>query len=197
MIEATRMRSGNAFLIPAIFGSHQSSLLSEISSQFQEECSAEPGRFCIDMRRTRPSSEEFGLRPGYVGDRVHADRLGDDAAPARLERAHDVANPTRLAGRMRAKGIRETKSREGDRKIGAHGTLSFPKCESYTQAGRPLNERLDMRSTLTRLFPIILLPSCCRRRSRASATSSCRSAARRARSTRSPTSPASKWATRR
>src|ERR1700704_2502347 len=29
-------------------GTHQSSVLSEISSQFQEECSAVPGRFCID-----------------------------------------------------------------------------------------------------------------------------------------------------
>src|SRR5215203_5908191 len=34
----------------AIFGSHQSMVLSEISSQFHDECSALPGLFCIDMR---------------------------------------------------------------------------------------------------------------------------------------------------
>src|SRR5688500_14655455 len=48
MIEATRMRPGCAFLIRAIRGTHQSSVLSEISSQFHDECSAVPGRFCID-----------------------------------------------------------------------------------------------------------------------------------------------------
>ena len=39
MIEAIRARSGKAFLMRASRGSHQSSGLSEISSQFQEECS--------------------------------------------------------------------------------------------------------------------------------------------------------------
>ena len=47
MIDATRMRSGCACLIRASRGSHQSSGLSEMSSQFQDECSADPGRFCI------------------------------------------------------------------------------------------------------------------------------------------------------
>ena len=32
----------------AMRGTHQSSVLSEISSQFHDECSAVPGRFCID-----------------------------------------------------------------------------------------------------------------------------------------------------
>src|SRR6185436_347970 len=48
MIDATRMRSGNAFLILPMRGTHQSRVLSEISSQFQDECSEVPGRFCID-----------------------------------------------------------------------------------------------------------------------------------------------------
>src|SRR4051812_21464436 len=48
IIEATRMRAGYAFLIRAIRGTHQSRVLSEMSSQFQEECSAVPGRFCIE-----------------------------------------------------------------------------------------------------------------------------------------------------
>src|SRR5687768_168539 len=47
MIDATRIRSGYCFLMPAIFGIHQSSGLSEINSQFHEECSAEPARFCM------------------------------------------------------------------------------------------------------------------------------------------------------
>src|SRR6185503_19935575 len=48
MIDATRIRDGCAFLIRLMRGPHQSSVLSEISSQFHEECSAVPGRFCID-----------------------------------------------------------------------------------------------------------------------------------------------------
>src|SRR5687768_10995603 len=50
MIEATRMRDGCACLMRAIRGTHQSSALSEMSSQFHDECSAVPGRFCIDSR---------------------------------------------------------------------------------------------------------------------------------------------------
>ena len=37
-------------MILEIRGSHQSIVLSEMSSQFQEECRAEPGRFCIETR---------------------------------------------------------------------------------------------------------------------------------------------------
>ena len=48
MIDATRMRSGWACLIRSMRGSHQSSGLSEISSQFHDEWSAVPGRFCIE-----------------------------------------------------------------------------------------------------------------------------------------------------
>src|SRR5688572_8083642 len=48
MIEATRIRCGCAALMRAIFGTHQSSGLSEISSQFQDECSAVPGLFFIE-----------------------------------------------------------------------------------------------------------------------------------------------------
>jgi hypothetical protein len=48
MIEATRMREGYAFLMRPSRGTHQSIVLSEISSQFQDEWRALPGRFCID-----------------------------------------------------------------------------------------------------------------------------------------------------
>src|SRR5581483_5583372 len=48
MIDATSMWSGNAFLIRPSRGTHQSSVLSEISSQFHDECSAVFGRFFID-----------------------------------------------------------------------------------------------------------------------------------------------------
>src|SRR4051794_39527285 len=50
MIEATSARRGNACLMRARRGIHQSSVLSEISSQFQDECSAAPDRFFIDSR---------------------------------------------------------------------------------------------------------------------------------------------------
>src|SRR5438445_9192244 len=48
MIEATSACSGKAFLIRPRRGTHQSSVLSEMSSQFHDECSAVPGRFCIE-----------------------------------------------------------------------------------------------------------------------------------------------------
>ena len=50
MIDATRTLSGKAVLIRRSLGSHQSSGLSEISSQFHDEWSAVLGRFSIDMR---------------------------------------------------------------------------------------------------------------------------------------------------
>ena len=50
MIEATSTRFGNACLMRPRRGTHQSSVLSEMSSQFQDECSAVPGRFFIDSR---------------------------------------------------------------------------------------------------------------------------------------------------
>src|SRR5438445_12639418 len=48
MIEATSARSGNACLMRASRGTHQSSVLSEISSQFHDECNAAPGRLFLD-----------------------------------------------------------------------------------------------------------------------------------------------------
>src|SRR5580765_2960532 len=48
MIDATSTCSGNAFLIRPRRGTHQSSVLSEMSSQFHDEWSAAPGRFFID-----------------------------------------------------------------------------------------------------------------------------------------------------
>ena len=56
MIEATRIFSGCAFLMRARRPIHQSSGLSEMSSQFHEEWSAAPGFFFIEMwpgRRVR------------------------------------------------------------------------------------------------------------------------------------------------
>ena len=48
MIEAMRTRSGKASLMRRMRGTHQSSGLSEMSSQFHDECSAAPGRFFIE-----------------------------------------------------------------------------------------------------------------------------------------------------
>ncbi len=59
-------------------------------------------------------ARELGLGALHVDDRVHPDRLGDDAAPARLEGAQDVA--LRLGRRRRGQQERvgETDPREGD-----------------------------------------------------------------------------------
>src|SRR5947207_1301122 len=48
MIDAISIFAGWAFLIRPSRGTHQSSVLSEMSSQFHDEWSAVPGRFCID-----------------------------------------------------------------------------------------------------------------------------------------------------
>src|SRR6185295_4664478 len=48
MTDAISIFVGWAFLIRPRRGIHQSSALSEMSSQFQDEWSAAPGRFCID-----------------------------------------------------------------------------------------------------------------------------------------------------
>src|SRR5438094_1685856 len=48
MIDATRTCSGNARLMRPRRGTHQSSVLSEMSSQFHDECSAAPARFFIE-----------------------------------------------------------------------------------------------------------------------------------------------------
>ena len=50
MIEATSTRSGQCFLIDSSRGTHQSSGLSEISSQFHDAISVESGRLAIDSR---------------------------------------------------------------------------------------------------------------------------------------------------
>ena len=48
MTDAISILDGCAFLMRPSRGTHQSSVLSEISSQFHDECSAVPGRFCIE-----------------------------------------------------------------------------------------------------------------------------------------------------
>src|SRR5438128_2593372 len=48
MMDATRMCFGFAFLIRSMRGTHQSSVLSEMSSQFHDEWRAAPARFSID-----------------------------------------------------------------------------------------------------------------------------------------------------
>ena len=48
MIDAMRTLFGKASLTRRILGAHQSRVLSEISSQFHEECKAAPGRFFME-----------------------------------------------------------------------------------------------------------------------------------------------------
>src|SRR3982074_2090594 len=67
MIDATRMRSGNAFLMRPRRGTHQSSVLSEMSSQFHDECRADPGRFFMDRRAESASARrDFVFRPATL-----------------------------------------------------------------------------------------------------------------------------------
>src|SRR5688500_12542918 len=63
MIDAISARVGNADLIRRMRGAHQSSGLSEISSQFHDECSAAPGRFFID---TDASSGEVRMNLAFA-----------------------------------------------------------------------------------------------------------------------------------
>src|SRR5438445_2181449 len=70
MMDATSGRSGNAFLTRPSRGTHQSSVLSEMSSQFHDECSAEPGRFFIDRCAESASTRRnfvFGPRTLTTG----------------------------------------------------------------------------------------------------------------------------------
>src|SRR5688572_23099948 len=48
MIDAINTRLGNSDLMRRMRGTHQSSVLSEMSSQFHDECSAAPGRFFME-----------------------------------------------------------------------------------------------------------------------------------------------------
>ena len=124
MMEATSTRSGNAFLIRPMRGTHQSSVLSEISSQFHDECSAVPGRFFIERRGLSTSARRnFVLAPAHVDDRMEPDGLGHDAAPAGLEGAQDVGFRLRRRRRGEQERVLEPDSGEDDRKIRAHDAL--------------------------------------------------------------------------
>src|SRR5450759_2199587 len=64
MIDAIRTLFGNASLRRLIRGAHHSSVLSEISSQFHEECNAAPGRFFIDtFASSAPVRMNFAFAP--------------------------------------------------------------------------------------------------------------------------------------
>src|SRR4029453_15087478 len=52
--------------MPAIFGIHQSSGLSEISSQFHDECSAVSGFFCIDSWPSSGGGRNLVFGPGTL-----------------------------------------------------------------------------------------------------------------------------------
>src|SRR5204863_5557526 len=70
MLDAMCPRSGNAALMRPSRGTHQSSVLSEMSSQFHDECSAEPGRFFIDRCAESASARRnfvFGPRTLTTG----------------------------------------------------------------------------------------------------------------------------------
>jgi len=96
-----------------------------MSSQFHDEWSGallhrEPGGL---GRR----AQELRLRAVDVDHRVKADRLGHHAAPARVERAHDVA--LRLGRRRGRQEKRVLEAEAGERggQIGGHGNSPFGK----------------------------------------------------------------------
>src|ERR1035437_2942545 len=67
MIDATRMWFGYAFLIRPSRGTHQSSVLSQMSAQFHDESNAAPGRFFIERCGESTSARRtFVLAPATL-----------------------------------------------------------------------------------------------------------------------------------
>ena len=93
-------------------GSHQSSGLSEISSQFHDGVQRRVGALLIDRwYDVGVGAEELRLRARDVDDRVQADGLGDDAAPSGLERAQDIAVGFGRRRRRQQERVLETAAR--------------------------------------------------------------------------------------
>ena len=88
------------------------------------------------LARFRRGAQELGLRTGDVDHRVQADRLGDDAAPAGVEGAHDVG--VRFGGRRRREQKRVLEPQPGERNADrSHGAvLGKTACLSVTIIGR-------------------------------------------------------------
>ena len=108
-----------------IRGTHQSSGLSEMSSQFHDECSAVPGRFCIDKwPDVRSRAEELRFRSRDVHYRVKTDGLGDHATPSGVEGAHDVAVGLGRRRRRQQKRVLETQA--GKRRGEVCGAMAVP-----------------------------------------------------------------------
>ena len=107
----------------AIRGTHQSSGLSEMSSQFHEECSAAPGRFCIDkVPDSGFEQKELRLRSRDVYYRVKTYGLGDHATPSRIEGAHDVAVGLSWRRRCEQEGVLETQAGKRRGEFWTHGS---------------------------------------------------------------------------
>ena len=121
----------------AMRGTHQSSVLSEMSSQFHDEWSAVPGRFCIDRCGESASARRnFVFGPDDVDDRVQADGLGDDAAPAGVERAHDVRVRFGRRRRRQQERVLEAQAGERRREVGGHLAATLPPNRPFDQPKR-------------------------------------------------------------
>ena len=108
-----------------IRGSHQSSVLSEMSSQFHDECSAAPGPLLHrDVGVLGRGAHELGLRADDVDDGMEADRLRDHTTPAGVEGAEDVALGFGRRGGRQEEGILEPNPRELDGSIDRHEGLA-------------------------------------------------------------------------
>ncbi len=121
MIDAMSMRSGCAFLIRSRRGTHQSSVLSEMSSQFHDEWSAVSGRFCIDRRPSSVVRRNFVLGPAtfVTGWRpmVLVTTPPQPASNARMMLRVGLGRRRR----REQEGVGELQARERDAELRVHG----------------------------------------------------------------------------
>ena len=162
MIDATRMRSGCAFLMrrDARHPPVERLVGDQLPVPRRVQRRARP-LLHRQMRRVRRRAQELRLRTGDVDDRVQADRLGDDAAPAGVERPHDVA-----VGLGRRRGgeqerVLEPEPRERDGQLRSHDLSDADNYTSIVVAFVSSSPAPTARSkvTMSRWFwPIAVAP---------------------------------------
>src|SRR5688500_6243820 len=99
-------------------------------------------------------AHELRLRSIHVDDRVQSDRLADDSAPSRVERAHDVALRLRRWCRREHERILEVNSSEFDRGVYSHHFL--PECRYWFAIPWRPNRQL-IQLTPCSLFHLVVI----------------------------------------
>ena len=127
MIDATRIRSGIRLLDPR--DARHPPVERLVGDQLPVPRRVERRVRAASASRVaaRPAStrRNFVFGPAHVDDRVQADRLGDDAAPAGVEGAHDVAVGLGRRRRRQQERVLEPQAGEGRRRAGrAHSLRS-------------------------------------------------------------------------